>query len=169
MFLLYFFLTTTCNILSCVRRDRGYVRAYKCICRCRRGLVRAYKCQGRTMQFSFRKRLIINGTRLGRRRPNCSRNGARPNGGRIHKPLVHNFLCHVQGQPYSVCGHLSEATERRMRRPRSRGTATAPSANPPLRLSVPGRTCCGGEGSICPLPRRERVCMIHLSGLNCAS
>lgn len=80
------------------------------------------------MQFSFRKQLIINGTRLGRRRPNCSRNGARPNGGRIHKPLVHNILCHVQRQPYSVCGHLSEATERRMRR--------LPIL--PLRLSVPG-------------------------------
>lgn len=159
MFLLYFFLTTTCNILSCVRRDRGYVRAYKCICRCRRGLVRACKCQGRTMQLSFRKRLIINGTRLGRRRPNCSRNGARPNGGRIHKPLVHNILCHVQGQPDSVCGHLSEATERRMRR--------LPVL--PLRLSVPGADMLRRGRGICPLPRRERVCMIHLSGLNCAS
>ena len=148
MFLLYFFLTTTCNILSCVRRDRGYVRAYKCICRCRRGLVRACKCQGRTMQFSFRKQLIINGTRLGRRRPNCSRNGARPNGGKIHKPLVPNILCHVQGQPDSVCGHLSEATERRMRRPRSRRTATAPSASPPAQaLRAGGRHAAAGKGA----------------------
>ena len=153
MFLLYFFLTTTCNILSCVRRDRGYVRAYKCICRCRRGLVRACKCQGRTMQLSFRKQLIINGTRLGRRRPNCSRNGARPNGVRIHKPLVPNILCHVQGQPDSVCGHLSEATERRMRRPRSRGTATAPSANPPAQaLRAGGGHAAAGKGAYVLFP-----------------
>ena len=126
---------------------------YKCICRCRRGLVRAYKCQGRTMQFSFRKQLIINGMRLERRRPNCSRNGARPNGGRIHKPLVHNILYHVQRQQYCVFGHLSEATERRMRRPRSRRTATAQSANPPAQaLRAGGRHAAAGKGAYVLFP-----------------